>query len=121
MASPFVVQVRIADEVQANLNIAAWLREGLENLMGAQFGVGKSGEPPKCGVDPKLVTAWRDVVKAMEAMTNCKIKLDKNAKTMAEQMTPEDERNAVRAYIRSMEPGVRGVFIRGELEWHNEH
>lgn len=121
MAIPFAVRVRIADEVQANLNIAAWLRESLENLMGAQFGVGKSGEPPKCGVDPKLVQAWRDVVKAMEAMTNCKIKLDKNAKVMAEEMTAEDELKAVREYIRSLDKGIRGVFIREELEWHSAH
>jgi hypothetical protein len=121
MASPFAVQVRIADEVQKNLNIAAWLRESLENGMGASFGVGKNGEAPKCGVDTKLVQAWRDVVKAMEALTACKIKLDKNAKTMAEQMTPDQELEAVRDYVRALEPSVRGLFLRGELEWHNAH
>lgn len=117
MASYFAVQVRIADEVQANLNIAKWLRESLENEMNSQFGVGKNGEPPKCGVNPKVVAAWRDVVKAMEALADCKIKLDKNAKVMAEAMTPEQELEAVRSYIRSLEPSVSRDFLRKELAW----
>lgn len=113
VASPFAVQVRIADEVNANLNLAAWLRECLENQMGAAVGTRE-----KIGVDNKTVQSWRDVVKAIEALTACKIKLDINSKKMAESMTPEEELAAVKAYIRAMEPGLRGAFLRNELVWH---
>lgn len=118
MASPFAIQIRIADEVQANLNLAAWLRVSLENEMGAQFGVGKDGSPPKCGVDGKVVQKWRDVVKAFEALTACKVKLDTSAKKLAETMTPEEELAAVRAYVRSLEGVQRGTFLRTEAAWH---
>lgn len=111
MASPFAVQVRIADEVQANLNLAAWLRECLENQMTEAVGTRE-----KLGVDTKTVQSWRDVVKAMEALTACKIKLDKASKTMADSMTPAEELEAVRSYIRSLEPAVARDFLRGELE-----
>lgn len=121
MASYFAVQARIADEVQKNLNLAAWLREALENELGASYGVGKNGEPPKCGVDAKGVQKWRDVVKAMEALTVCKIKLDQNSKKMAETMTPEEELEAVRAYVRSLEKSVGIDFLRKELAWHESH
>jgi len=114
MASPIAVQIRIADEVQANLNLAAWLRECLENQMGAAMGTRE-----KIGVDTKTVQSWRDVVKAIEALTACKIKLDVNAKKMAETMTPDEEMLAVRAYVRSLEPGIRGTFLRNELLWHD--
>jgi hypothetical protein len=120
MASYFAVQVRIADEVQKNLNIAAWLREALENELGASFGVGKDGSPPKCGVDNKAVQKWRDVVKEMEALTVAKIRLDKNAKQMADQMSPEEELEAVRSYIRSLEPTLRSEFLRKEKQWHDD-
>lgn len=113
MASPFFTQVRIADEIQANLNLARWLRECLENAMGAAVGTAN-----KLGVDNKTVQSWRDVVKAMEALTACKIKLDKNAKQMAEQMTPEEELEAVRSYIRSLDNEARGQFLTNEQRWH---
>jgi hypothetical protein len=113
MASPFAVQIRIADEVQANLNVAAWLRECLENSMQTSMGT-----RDKHGVDQKTVQSWRDVVKAMEALTACKIKLDKNAKQMAATMTPAEELEAVKAYIRSLDSTTRGQFIRNELRWH---
>lgn len=118
MASPFAVQVRIADEVQANLNLAKWLREACENEMGAQYGVAKDGSAPKCGVDGKVVQKWRDVVKAFEALTTCKVKLDTSAKKLAETMSPEEELAAVRAYVRSLEPALRGAFLRSEAQWH---
>lgn len=115
MASPFAIQVRIADEVQANLNLAAWLRTALENELNASP-LTRNG-PPAAGIDAKTVQKWRDVVKAMEALTACKIKLDQNAKKMAETMTPEEEMEAVRAYIRSLESQVAKDFLRGELKW----
>lgn len=112
MASPALVQIRIADEVQKNLNIAAWLRECLENQMQEAVGTRE-----KKGVDTKTTQAWRDVVKALEALADCKIRLDKNAKQMAETMTPEEELNAVRAYIRSLDPAVANDFLHNELRW----
>jgi hypothetical protein len=119
VSSYFAAQVRIADELQRSINLASWLRESIENELNASFGVGKNGEPPKCGVDVKAVQKFRDVVKALEAITACKIKLDANAKKMAEAMSPEEELAAVKAYIRSLEPGLRGAFLRGELTWHS--
>lgn len=119
MASPFAVQVRIADELQKSVNLAAWLREAVENELNAAFGVGKSGEPPKCGVDGKSVQKFRDVVKALEALVACKVKLDTSAKKLAENMSPEEELAAVRAYVRSLEPSLRGAFLRSEQQWHD--
>lgn len=118
MASPFTVQIRIADEVQALLNTTAWLRSALENELGAAFGVGADGKPPKNGIDAKTVQKFRDVVKAFEALTVCKIKLDANSKKMAETMTPEEELAAVRAYVRSLDGTTRSQFLHNELRWH---
>ncbi len=114
MASYFAVQARIADEVQKNLNIAAWLRECLENEMNEA--VGTAGRK---GVDPKTILKWRDVVKAMEALTVCKIKLDTSAKKMAENMSPEEELEAVRSYVRSLEASIAYQFLKAEMEWRD--
>lgn len=120
MAAPlFAVQVRIADEVQCCLNTASWLRTALENELNAAFGVGKNGEPPKTGIDGKSVQKFRDVVKAVEALADTHIRLQKNAKQMAEQMTPDEELEAVRAYIRSLEKSVATKLLTEELKWQD--
>lgn len=119
MASYFATQVRIADEIQRNLNLAAWLREALENELDASP-LTKNG-PPRAGIDAKTVTKWRDVVKVIEALTACKIRLDASAKKMAEAMSPEEELEAVRSYVRSLEPSVAREFLKGELAWRDSH
>lgn len=114
----FAATTRLVDELQANINIAAWMRDALQNEMNDQFGVDKAtGAPPKVGIDHKLVKTWRDVVAALEALTAAKIKLDASAKKMAESMTAEEELAAVRAYLRSLEKTIAIDVLKEELSW----
>lgn len=113
MASPFLIQIRIADELQANVNIASHLRECLENQMSEGLGT-----RTKTGTDKHTIQMWRDVVKAMADLTTCQVKLQRNAKLMAEKMTPEEELDAVRAYLRALPNDQRALFLLNEQRWH---
>lgn len=117
MKSYAAVKIRIADELERYLDVARWLREALENEMNSSFGVGKNGEPPKCGVDKTLTQKWKDAVSSFVDLSDAKIRLDKNAKLLADTMSAEDEREAVRLYIRSVPPTERRHFLREEMEW----
>lgn len=119
MASYAAVKIRIADEIERYLNVASWLREAIENELNASYGV-KDGAPPKCGVDSKSVTKFKDAVQAFSTLTDAKIRLDKNAKAMADGMTADEERQAVSDYVRSLPPVERGLFLRQELDYHTK-
>lgn len=114
------VKVRIADEIDKYLGVASWMRECLENEMHQALGVDpKDPKPPKFGINKEVVAKWKDCVAAFNALSDAKVRLDKNAKAMADNMSPEEEKEAVRAYVRSLPPSERVVFLTSELSWHN--
>lgn len=70
--------------------------------------------------DAKILQKIKDLGAAFNSATDSKVRLDKTAKDRAKEMTEEDEKEAVREWIRSREARYRGEFLYFEVQWHNE-
>jgi hypothetical protein len=120
MSSKYALAVtRLTDELQKHLGLAAWLRATLESEL--YEAPGASADPSKGkrgGIDKASVEKYKIAVDAFEKLTKAKINLDKNAKTVADSMTPAEEREAVAAYIKSMVPSDRTLFLAELNSWH---
>jgi hypothetical protein len=57
---------------------------------------------------------------AYTRLTDAQIKLNKHLKDIADVMTPEEEKAAVRKYVQAMSQMDRGVFISDLIKWHND-
>lgn len=106
--------IRIAEEVDRLLRMTAWLRECLEAELAAEASLAKD-RPAAIGQG--VLNKWTSLVTQFEKLTAAKIRLDKSAKELSDKMTPHEEIEAVRAYIRSMEPLKRRNFLTKEVEF----
>ncbi len=104
--------VRIGDEVDRLLRIVSALRQVVE----AEVNANLSGPNP--GIMKGTLTQVKDLTSAMNSLVDSKIRLDKTAKQLAENMTPDDEEAAVRTWVRALDPKKRVSFLQGELAWH---
>lgn len=102
---------RIGDEVDRCLRILSALRAMVEADVDEVL---KSKSP---GIPKGTLTQLKEITSCMNSLCDAKVRLDKNAKMMADSMSPEDEEKAVRSWIRSLEPKKRRVFLEGEVAW----
>lgn len=106
--------IRIADEVERTIRLVSWLRVCIETSMGSALGTREQK-----GVDNASLKQLKEVVTMLNHLSEAKVRLDKSAKQMAEEMTHEEELEAVRAFVRALEPTERLSFIGDEMAWHN--
>lgn len=107
--------IRVGEEFDRLLRITAWLRECLEAELAAEASLAKD-KPAKIGQG--ILDKWSSLVTQFDKLTGSKVRLDKSAKALVEEMTPDEELEAVRAYVRSLEPKKREKFLRAESEYH---
>ena len=89
--------VKLGDELEKMLKLLTWSREKLEESITKTVGMGNNGFAEADARKLRLLaTALNDTMA-------CKIKYDKASKEFADTMTKEDERNAVIAYLKSLE------------------
>lgn len=105
--------VRLVDELNSFLKMLVIQREAIEKSLFE--GLGYKGDK----VDVKAVTASKELSLAYTRLVEAQIKLDKHLKAVADQMTPEEEAEAVRKYIYAMEPYERGRFLKTVIQTHN--
>jgi len=106
--------VRLVDELNSMLKLLTFQREALQKSLFSEFGYRQEA------VDLKTVQASKELTLAYTRMVEAQIKLDKALKSLADQMTPEEEKETVRKYIRAMTPFDRGRFMDDELQWHRK-
>lgn len=104
--------IRMNEEVERLLRMTAWLRECLEADLASALGTAT-----KKGVDSKTMTQWKELCATFKQLAEAKVLLDKNAKVLADAMSPEDELAAVESFIRAMEPKAADKFLQRQMEW----
>ncbi len=106
---------RLGDQLDRMINLVTIAREALENEMFEPNGFLK-GE-----LRVAYLNKMTALARQLDMLVSAKIRWDKNQKAMADMMTPEQERLAVRQYIRAMSPYDRKDFLRNELDYHVKH
>lgn len=93
---------RIQDELEALTQIVSKMR--------VQFGR-EVGEWEKTGnFRLEMVRMGKELTTMVDSLLSLKIRFDKAQKELADSMSPEDERKAVTAYLRSCTPRDRSII-----------
>lgn len=90
--------IRLENELDNMIKMFAWAREALEREMLSGLSPGKHGLPESTTKKLKELTV------GMNSVVEAKIKYDKARKQLAQNMTPQEEMNAVVAYIEGLTP-----------------
>lgn len=106
--------IRATEEVERLLRMTAWLRECLEVELAAEASLAKD-KPAKIG--GAVLDKWTQLVTAFDKLSNAMVRLEKAAKQIADDMTPEQEMEAVRAFIRALDPVKRRNFLAKETAY----
>ena len=88
---------RLGDELDQLIKLVSWARESLQNELYSGMGYRKEAL-----VESDL-RKLKDLTTTVNSAVEAKIKWDKAQKSLAEAMTPEEERSAVIAYIKSLD------------------
>ena len=89
---------RLGDELDALIKLVAWARESLQNELYEGMGY------KKLAISEKELRKLKDLTATVNSAVEAKIRYDKAQKGLAEAMTPEEERAAVIAYVKSLDP-----------------
>jgi hypothetical protein len=105
--------VRLIDEIEAMLKLLVFQREALQNNLFSGLGYKQDS------VDLKTVAASKELTLAYTRMVEAQIKLDKHLKQVADLMTPEEEREAVKKYILSLPVKEAGDLLQIIIKKHD--
>lgn len=98
------VQFRIQDELESLTKIVTRMRVQFEREVADWEKTGN--------FRTELIKIARELTTTMEALLSLRIRFDKAQKELADEMTPEQERAAVIAYLRSLNAEERkSIFI----------
>ncbi len=108
------IVVRLQDELDKMIKLFSWAREATENdLMG---GLGYK----KLTVTDKDLKKLKELSNMCDSIVSAKIRFDKAAKSMADTMTPAEEKAAVIAYIKAAEVVDRADILHRIKDWENK-
>jgi hypothetical protein len=106
--------IRLKEELNLILQLVVHSRESLENELNSEFA------QKKLSVDKGFVAKLKDLTVCYNTLTAARISLDKAEKQLEKELSPEEEREVVRNYIRSLEHGECYSFLTNELEYCNK-
>jgi hypothetical protein len=109
--------VKLADEFEHAFRSLAWMRECLEQELAYDL---KKSDGQHV-IDNATLSKWSSFVKTLDVLAAAKVRYDKNAQAHADSMTPAEELEAVRSYVRALEPRLRLKFLEEEAAWHGEN
>lgn len=104
------IVVRLGDELDRLIRIGAWLRGKLEEDL--QMAIGK-------GLPRDTIRAYKELATTIESVVSAKVRFDKAAKQMADNMTPAEERKAVVTYLKACNAEDRKEILRDVKDWEN--
>lgn len=108
--------VKLLDEFEATFRVLSWIRSVLE----AELADAKTPKG-QVVIDSSILKKWETLVNTLDTLSAAKVRYDKNAKAVADKMTPEQELEVVRGYLRAMDAKKRERFLSAEIEWHQEN
>lgn len=105
------IVVRLQDELDKMIKLLAWARECFETEMMAGMGY------KKLTITEKDVKKLKELAGIVDSVVGAKIRFDKAAKSMADTMTPAEEKAAVVAYLKACEAQDRADIIMRIKNW----
>lgn len=106
--------IRLKEELNLILELVVHSRESLNNELQSEFA------QKQFSVDKPFISKLKDLTACYNSLTDARIRLDKAEKAMEAEMTPQEEKAAVRAFIMSLENKERIQFLTSMLEAHRK-
>lgn len=106
--------IRLKEELNLILELVVHSRESLENELDTEFA------QKKFSIDKSFLAKLKDLTACYDKLTDARIRLDKSEKAMEAEMTPQEEKAAVRAFILSLENKERIQFLNSLMEAHKK-
>jgi hypothetical protein len=106
--------VRLGDELDEMIKIVSFQRESLSNELHDGLAY------KQLGADMLVLKKTKELSAVFNSITDAKIRFDKSMKQLADTMTPEEERDAVKQYIKSLGRAERGDLLKIMVKWHND-
>lgn len=105
----------LKEELNRVLELVVHAREALENELNSEFA------QKKLGIDKPFVDKLKSLAACFTTLTESRIRLDKAEREMEAEMTPQEEKQAVRAFVMGvLSNDERREFIKSLWEAHKE-
>ena|SRR4026208_1519310 len=101
------VFVKLKDELDSALKLVQVVRKALEDEISSDWDRGIK----KLHIDREFLTKLKELTSSFNSLTESKIRLDKAEKQIEKDMTPDEEREAVRRYLMDMGYGELRMFV----------
>lgn len=99
------VIIRLKDELDAAIALVVHARESLENELDSEWA------QKKLSVDKAFLAKLKELTASFNSLTESKIRLDKAEKAMENDMTPEEEFEAVKQYLADLKPSELRAMV----------
>lgn len=103
--------VKLKNELNTMLELVVNIRERLVNEI-------DDAKQMKF-IDKGFMSKLKDLAQIFDRLTSARIQLDKAERALEAEMTPYQELQAVRSFIRELGGVERADFLKTEILWHN--
>jgi hypothetical protein len=107
--------VRLRDELQNMLDLSVHAQDALKaELEGAIA-------QKRLFIDGEWLRKFKELASTYNSLTDAHVRLSKAEKTLENELTPEEERDAVTSYVYSLKPEDRYTILREMNLFHSKN
>jgi len=110
MAGKNEVFVKLKDELDKTIKLVVHARESLDNELDSEWA------QKKLSVDKAFLAKLKELTSSFNSLTESKIRLDKAEKAIEAELTPAEERDAVKRYLMDMVPSDMVQLVKEARE-----
>jgi hypothetical protein len=103
--------LRLKEELNLQLELVVHARESLENELSSEIA------QKKLSIDKSFLSKLKELTACFNSLTDARIRLDKSEKALEKEMTPQEEKEAVRAFVASLTVDERYNLI--QMMWRD--
>jgi hypothetical protein len=107
--------VRLRDELQCMLDMGVHAREALQNELEGLVA------QKRLFIDGEWLRKFKELASTYNSMTDAHVRLSKAEKTLENELTPEEERDAVLSYVYALKPEDRYTILREMNLFHSKN
>ena len=107
--------VRLKDELNRILELVVHSRESLVNELDNEIA------QKKLSIDTTFLKKLKELTACYNSLTDARIRLDKAEKSLEEDLTPMEEREAALDYIKGMDDKERAEMISELIAYHKQY
>lgn len=104
------VFVKLKDELDKTIKLVVHARESLDNELDNEWA------QKKLSVDKAFLAKLKELTSSFNSLTESKIRLDKAEKAIEAELTPAEEREAVKRYLMDMVPSDMVQLVKEARE-----